>query len=316
MPLEDVVARVLALPEVSAWPEMAHLFEQSVAGLRIKWELPLLACRAVGGDEVDALAGAAAVACMQLSLMLVDDMLDKDPRGAHVRLGDAAASNLAFAFQAAAFRVIEGVSTEAERHAAVSASLARMALASAFGQNLDAQNLSGEENYWQVVRTKSAPFFGTALYVGALLGQTVPDVAESLRDFGLVVGEIVQVYDDLVDSLQSPAGPDWKQGRSNLAILYALTADHPERAQLEVLRTQVDDPQALEAAQHILIHCGAISYCVYHIVKRYQTAQQILDSIPLTNPAPLHRLVSGQMEPLIALLESVGAVIPPELEMG
>jgi geranylgeranyl pyrophosphate synthase len=308
------VVRVLALPEVAAWPEMAHLFEQSAAGLSIKWELPLLACRAVGGDEPDALAGAAAVACMQLGLVLVDDMLDQDPRGVHVRLGDAAASNLAFAFQAAAFRVIEEASVEAERRATVCASLAQMALASAFGQNLDAQNLSGEENYWQVVRAKSTPFFGTAIYIGALLGRTMPDIAGRLRDFGLMLGEIVQIYDDLVDSLQSPAGPDWKQGRNNLAILYALTADHPDRAQFEVLRTRVDDPQALETAQQILIHCGAISYCVYHIVKRYQAAERILDSVPLADPASLHQLITGQMGPLIALLGSVGAVIPPELE--
>lgn len=313
MPLQGVVAQVLALPEISAWPEMVHLFEQSVAELSIKWELPLTACRAVGGAEQSAVVGAAAVACMQVSLMLVDDMLDEDPRGAHVRLGDATASNLAFAFQAAAFRVLEQASVEVERRAAVSASLARMALTSAFGQNLDAQNLRGEESYWQVVRAKSAPFFGTSLYIGALLGQGTFETAEKLCDFGLLLGEIIQIYDDLVDSLQSPAGPDWKQGRNNLAILYALTADHSERAQLESLRTQIDDSRALEAAQQILIRCGAISYCVYHIIKRYQAAKQLLDSMSLADPRPLRDLIAKQGEPLAALLKSVGSEIPSEL---
>jgi geranylgeranyl pyrophosphate synthase len=313
MPLEDIVAQVLALPEVAAWPEMANIFEVSVADLSIKWELPLLACRAVGGEDSAAVAGAAAVACMQLSLMLVDDMLDEDPRGAHVRLGGAATSNLAFAFQAAAFRVIEGTSVGAERRAAVCAGLAQMALTSAFGQNLDAQNLSGEENYWKIVRTKSAPCFGTALHIGALLGQASSRDAKSMHSFGFLIGEIIQIYDDLLDSLQSPAGPDWKQGRNNLAILYALTADHPGRARLELLRTQIDDPEALEAAQQILIRCGAISYCVYHIVKRYQSAKQLLDGISLANPAPLRQLITRQIKPLVVLLESIGSAIPPEL---
>ena len=67
------------------------------------------------------------------------------------------------------------------------------------------------------------------------------DVAKNLYDLGFLVGVNVNVYDDLVDALQSPAVPDWKQGRNNLVILYALTADHPERAQFEALRGQVDD---------------------------------------------------------------------------
>lgn len=313
MSLEDVMTQVSGLPEVAAWPEMMHLFERSMTELSIKWELPLVACRAVGGDESIAVTGAAAVACMQLGLVLVDDMLDQDPRGAYIWLGYAATANLAWAFQAAALRLVEEAPIDAGRRAATCASLAQMALTSAFGQNLDVQNLSGEESYWKVVRTKSSPCFGAALYIGALLGQSSAELAEDLRDVGLLIGEIIQVYDDLFDSLQSPAGPDWKQGRNNLAILYALTADHPERAQLEVLRTQVDDPQALEAAQQILIHCGAISYCVYHIVKRYQSAKQLLDSISLADPAPLRRLITEHIEPLIRLLQSVGAAIPPEL---
>lgn len=316
MSLADVVAQVLSLPEVNAWPEMADLFERAVPRLNIKWELPLVACRAVGGEESVAVAGAAAVACMQLGLMLVDDMLDEDPRGVHVKLGHAAAANLAWAFQAAAFRVIEEASVEAERRAAVYASLAHMALTSAFGQNLDAQNLSGEENYWRVVRAKSAPFFGTALHIGALLGRASPEVAERLRDFGCLTGEVVQIYDDLMDSLQSPASPDWKQGRNNLAILYALTTEHPERAQFETLRTRVDDSHALEAAHQILIRCGAVSYCAYQVIERYQAAKLLFESTPLTDPEPLRELITRQTMPVVALLESVGAEIPSELFGG
>jgi geranylgeranyl pyrophosphate synthase len=165
------------------------------------------------------------------------------------------------------------------------------------------------------VQTKSATCFGSALYIGALLGQESTGVAERLYDLGFLVGENIQIYDDLLDVLKSPASPDWKQGRNNLAILYALAADHPERAQLEMLRTQVGDPQALETAQQILIHCGAISYCVYNIIKRYQAAEQLLDSIPLVDPEPLRELIAGQREPLMSLLESVGCVIPHELGM-
>jgi geranylgeranyl pyrophosphate synthase len=305
---------VLDLPEVAAWPEMANTFDYAMTQHRIKlWEFPLLACQAVGSEVSAAVPGAASVSCLQLSLMLVDDMLDEDPRGMYHQFGRAATANLAFAFQSAAFCVVEQAPVEIAQHAVICASLARMTLAVAFGQHLDAQNLAGEEGYWKIAETKSAPYFGTALQIGALLGKASPDVAKSLYDLGFLVGVNVNIYDDLVDALQSPAVPDWKQRRNNLAILYALTADHPERAQFEALRTQVDDSQALEAAQQILIRCGAISYCVYHIVKRHQAAVRLLDSIPLADPEPLRGLIDGQIKPLIALLESVGTAIPPEL---
>jgi geranylgeranyl pyrophosphate synthase len=311
MHLEDIKAHVLSLPEVAAWPEMAHFFERTVT--RIKWEFPLLACQAVGGNMNVAIASAAAVACIQLSLVLVDDMLDEDPQGAHVELGQATTANLAFAFQAAAFCLIDQIPVEPERRATVSASLAHMALTSAFGQNLDAQNLSGEENYWKTVQAKSAACFGAALHIGAVVGQASPEVAERLREFGFLTGEVIQIYDDLADALQTPANPDWKQGRNNLPILYAMTADHPDRARFEALLSQIDDPQTLEAAQHILIRCGAVSYCAYHVVERYGTALKLLDNTPLADPAPMLDLVARQKKPLVTLLENVGAEVPPEL---
>jgi geranylgeranyl diphosphate synthase type I len=311
--LEDVKAQVLSLPEVAAWPEMAGIFERVVSQPFVTWEMPLLACQAVGGEPAAAIPGATAIACMQLGLLLVDDMLDEDPRGVYLQLGQAATANLAFAFQAAAFRVIEQAPVDAERRTAVYASLAQMALTTAFGQKLDAQNLQGEENYWTTVRAKTAPCFGVALQVGALLGQASPEIADRLRDFGLLFGEVIQIYDDLKDALQAPAGPDWIQGRNNLAILYAVTAEHPERARFEALLPQVDDPQVLETARQILIRCGAGSYCAYQVIQRHQVARQLLDSTPLADPTPLVDLLARQRKPLVTLLEKAGAEVPAEL---
>jgi geranylgeranyl pyrophosphate synthase len=181
------------------------------------------------------------------------------------------------------------------------------------GQNLDAQNLSGEENYWRVARAKSATCFGAAFHIGSLLGKASPETAERLYDFGFLVGEVIQIHDDLADALQSPASPDWTQGRNNLPILYALTADHPDRARLKALMPMIDDPQSLKAAHQILIRCGAVSYCAYHVLDRHQAARQILDSTPLVDPTPLLDPLARQIEPLVRLLEDKGAAIPPEL---
>ena len=310
---EEIRACVLSVPEVAAWPEMAGLFNHEGAEPRPDWSLPLLACRAAGGQALAAVPGAAAVACMQISIILVDDMLDDDPRGEYRRLGAGPAANLSLAFQAAAFRVIAPGVQDAERRAAVTASLAWLGLATALGQHWDVQDRSDEDNYWKVVRAKSTPFYGAALHVGALLGGADARVAEDLRAFGLLVGEVIQIQDDLLDAFQTPANPDWKQGRNNLAILYALAARHRDRGRFVELLPRIDDPQSLREAQQILIGCGAVSYCAYHLVQRYQRARQLLDAAPLADPAPMREVLARETEPLEQLLQSVGAELPSEL---
>ena len=307
MDIERIRALVLALPEVAAWPEMAAKFERAASEAVVAgWRLPLLACQAVGGDVSAALSGAAAMACWAIGFMLVDDILDEDPRGEYVRSGVGPTANLALAFQAVAFRIVQQTPISALRRAATSASLASMSLTTALGQHWDAQDLDGEEDYWRVVQAKSVPFHSTALQIGALLGSATPEVAQGLHDLGALLGEIVQIHDDLLDAFETPANPDWTQGRNNLAILYARTADHAQRDRFMALLSQIEDPQALREAQRILIRCGAVSYCAYHLIGRYQKARQLLAGIPLSDPAPMVDLLEQQIRPLVQWLQARG----------
>jgi len=312
MSIEGIKTLVLGLPEVAAWPEMATLFDRAADKPRPDWDLPGLACRAVGGDVSLALPAAAAIACMQVSIILVDDMLDHDPRGEHLRSGSGPAANLALAYQTLAFRLVERMEVNKEVRADILASLAWLALTTALGQHWDTQNLTGEENYWKVVRTKSTPFYGAALHVGALLGGASLGVADRLRDLGIIVGEIIQLHDDLLDAFQTPANPDWTQGRNNLLILYARSADHPNRVRFEELLGRSDDPDILQEAQQVLIKCGAVSYLAYHLIGRHRQARQVLESCHLVDPDPLAGLLARQTHPLVNLLRVSGAELPDE----
>jgi geranylgeranyl pyrophosphate synthase len=312
--LDRIKSVLLGLPELAAWPEAAGLFETEEDRVRLDWRLPALACRAVGGDETATLSAVVAMACLQISIILADDMLDQDPRGTYRRLGSGRAANLALAFQAAALTLVGQTPVPAERRAAASAALARAALTTACGQELDVQNLHGEENYWRVVRTKSTPFYGVGLQIGALLAGAGPEITQGLYDFGVLVGEIIQVYDDLMDAFQSPANPDWREGRNNLALLYALTVAHSQRERFAALLARVDDLRVLEEAQQILIGSGAVSYCVYQLIHRYRAACDLLDRLPLADPALLAGLLAQQMRPLARWLCTIGLAIPPELQ--
>jgi geranylgeranyl diphosphate synthase type I len=314
MDTQSLKSHLLALPEIADWPELAGFLDNSEDPSRPDWGLPVITCQAVGGEASQAIPGSAAIACMQESIILVDDILDDDPRGHYLRVGVGRAANLALAFQALSFRLIERAVDDLECRAAVTASLTWLALATAFGQQLDAQNLKDEESYWRLVKAKSTPFYASACHIGALLGRADSKQAKGLRDLGALLGEIIQIQDDLVDAFQTPANPDWKQGRNNLPLLYALTADHPTRSRFLELRPRAGDPEALREAQQILLSSGAVSYCVYHIVRRHQLTRNLLDSLYLPNPEPLLEMLASQTKPLIQWLETSGARIPPELQ--
>ncbi len=313
MNLATLRALVVDLPEVHGWPELREFYEYGLSLPRGDWEWPLLACRAVGGEIERTAPVAAALTCMQLSITLVDDMLDHDPRGLHLRVGEGRTANIAFALQAAAYHLVHRSALNSEVRESVASCLARMALGTAYGQHLDVQNLEGEENYWRTLRAKSAPFYGSGMEMGALAGGASAETAAKLNDFGTLNGEIIQIYDDLTDALQTPANPDWLEQRPNLAILFASSADHPSRDRFVALRDRAAEPPALAEAQKILMQSGALSYCAYHVVRRAQAAQELLAHIRLADVSPLQGILAPQTKPIATLLKKIGAPIPDEL---
>lgn len=305
MSLDRIKASIGVLPEVAAWPQMAELVERIRPGGPLSvWELPFAACEAVGGRPEAALPGSAAILCSLISLHLVDDMLDDDPAGDYHRLGPGRAANLALAFQAAGHQLLD--EAPLATRAALQASLSRMALATAFGQSLDARELETEDEYWRVAGAKTPPLFGAAVTVGALLGEAPADLAARLGRIGGCLGLCIQVSDDLLDALRTPAAADWQRRPNNLALLYAMTADHAERELFLELSARPEDPLALAAAQEILVRCGAASYCVFKMIEILEEARSLLAGLPLAAPGSLARLFDAQARSIHHLFETAG----------
>lgn len=299
---EFTLAHLLELAPGAPWPEMEELIRRVAARKPYDWRLPVMACEAVGGSPEMAMPGAAAIACLQISIILVDDMLDADARGAYRRFGMPATANLAIAFQAAGLKAITRGDAALSTKLAAARALNVMALRTAYGQHLDLQTLEDEAAYWRLVRTKSSSFFGAALYTGALLGKASGETAGGLRAFGRLYGEAVQIQDDLNDAMATPANPDWLQGRRPLPILYATVVGHPERDRFLALRGAVADEEALAEAQQILIRSGAVSYCVDQLVGRYRKLRQLLDGMSLARSDGLEDLLDGVATPVRAVL--------------
>ena len=132
-----------------------------------------------------------------------------------------------------------------------------------------------------------------------------PRAAGQLRELGALYGEMIQVHDDLNDSMLVPANADWLQGRFSLPILFARSVPHPARERFVQLCGQVADPQALAEAQEILIQCGAVSYCVEQLLTKYQSMQTMLAALPPRARDEMESLAQEVIAPVWKLFEEI-----------
>lgn len=304
----EAIRPLISHPIVKNWPELQVVMKRAAAREPISWKLPILASQSVGGNAEKVLPAVTAFTCVHMSILLIDDLLDEDPRGEHKRIGVGRAANLAVALSALASSALLDEGKDGRSELACKA-LADMQVVLSHGQDLDVQNQASEIAYWQVTKGKSAVFFGTALFLGALFGGENLDLAHKLRDFGEIYGEMMQIHDDLNDCLATPANPDWIQGRYPLPILFAEIVEHPDRERFIDLRKRAVEVTALEEAQAILVRCGAISYCVNELVARHARAQGLLNAMRLPYPKPMQTLldeVIAPVENLFATIDSAG----------
>lgn len=300
---QHTVDYISNLPVLKAWPETTSLLERAASKQPRDWRLPLLACEAVGGTIEQGIPASASVACALIGILLIDDMLDDDPRGEFQRVGQAQAANFASVFLAASSQAI--LHSEAKPAIKLQAleSLNQMIVSVAFGQYLDVQNPADEAAYWHVVQMKSAPFFQTTLEFGALFGGAPIEVVRAIGEIGHIYGEMIQIHDDMNDCMAMPASPDWIQGRSPLPILFAQVVDHPDRSRFLELRQHIPADEALCEAQEILIKSGAISYCIDQLLRRYRDAQTVSTGMKLVHPDKLDAILEEVIVPVWRLLE-------------
>ncbi len=304
---EQIQAQITAVPHIASWLDMVSILDKIVQRRPKHWALPLITCQAMGGAAADAVPVMAALGCLQISIILIDDLLDEDPRGQHHEIGMPAAANAAAAFQAAGLDIIAQANYPQVTRNILFTIFNHMVLATAYGQYLDSQSLCDEAAYWQQAELKSGPFFGTAFQVGALAGGADVETAVQLKQLGTLYGKLIQLHDDLGDVMSQPATPDWNWERPSLPILFARQVSHPEQERFCQLCQAIPEPTALAEAQEILIRCGAVSYCLHHVVTGYEEARTVLAAIQLHERAALTDLIEGLVTPVHALFDSLFA---------
>lgn len=98
-----------------------------------------------------------------------------------------------------------------------------------------------EEQYFDILRRKTAYLFSACCEIGAILGRGDARSQQALRDYGMYLGMAFQLADDLLDftatdaSLGKPAGADLLEGKVTLPLIYLLEAQPARRTALQAV---------------------------------------------------------------------------------
>ncbi len=209
-------------------------------GKYIRSLLMLDSCRAVGGDPEVVLPAALGVEYGHLASLIHDDIMDGDTsrRGqdaVYVRYGldTAMLAGDALIFLAFLGHIeSHDHGASAERTLAAIRELSLTCIAMCRGQSLESA-IAGEldvteEQYFDVIRMKTAAFCRAVCEIGALLGGGGGDEVHRLGSFGEHLGVAFQIMDDVLcygiaaENLGKPSLSDFRNRRVTLPIIYAL----------------------------------------------------------------------------------------------
>jgi geranylgeranyl pyrophosphate synthase len=239
-----LVSRLGASPD----PDLAPLFER---GKMLRASLVFLACAAVGGDPDRAIAAAEAIELLHGGSLVHDDVIDEaDQRrglpAVHARVGTSAALVLGDWLLVSAFEALTEARVLHGEHTVIDAVkiLGCLARECCRGQ-LEELQLSdraiSEEQYFAVVRGKTAAPFMAASVLGGLMGGASATQLERLREYGMSLGVAFQVFDDMLDLVGSqalsgkPVGNSLAHGRPMLPLIHLRKRNRLRARQQELI---------------------------------------------------------------------------------
>src|SRR5512138_1024950 len=204
----------------------------SAGGKRIRPMVSLLSCGACGGEMRSAVPFAVAAELTHSATLLHDDVIDDGP----VRRGQPASRVLwgnavsVLSGDWLLTRALEIVAAESARSAALPALLAtmrRLVEGEVLQLSLRGSFEATEQDYFDVIRGKTASLFGWSAAAGAWAAGVRGDVPDALAAFGEEIGMAFQLVDDALDYCGEPdllgkrLGQDFSEGKATLPLIRA-----------------------------------------------------------------------------------------------
>ncbi|MCC2646316.1 MAG: farnesyltranstransferase [Rickettsiaceae bacterium] len=149
----------------------------------------------------------------------------------------------------------------------------------------------GEEEYFDVIKRKTAELFATSCEIGAIISNQPDEISNLLKEYGKNLGLIFQLTDDLLDyfstkeELGKNPGADFREGKVTLPVIHAYqTGTEEEKSFWE--RTMVDLQQNsddFDKAKEIMkrLNVEAETFAKIEALKKHTLA--IIAKLPFNN---------------------------------
>ena len=240
----------------------------AAGGKRLRPQLLLLCCGALGYTGAHRLTMAAVVEFIHTATLLHDDVVDDSTlrRGlptANARFGNPASVLIGDFLYSRAFQMMVQV-----QEMRIMQVLADATNVIAEGEVLQLMNMHNadlsEADYLQVIRSKTSKLFEASAQVAAILSKATPAVESACATFGQALGTAFQVIDDVLDYagdasvLGKNLGDDLREGKCTLPLITAMQLAPPEDAATIRNAIEKGDVDALEAVASIVKRTGAL----------------------------------------------------------
>ncbi len=145
-----------------------------------------------------------------------------------------------------------------------------------------------EEEYFEVIASKTAVLLSAACEIGAILGNVEEDKRKAMREFGYHLGMVFQLTDDLLDytstdaTLGKDAGRDLKEGKVTLPLIHALKfASDQDREFIEtgLMKAKVSRKD-VQKVKKIIEKYGGMEYTAQVSKEHVESAKALLDAFP------------------------------------
>ena len=254
----------------------------SSGGKRLRPRVALLSYMAAGGEDVSrAIPLAAAVELLHTASLVHDDINDRS----ELRRGQASANAVwgdGLALLIGDFIFIKLLGLMPAFSPRVLHRIADACSAIVEGETLQVlhQGDAGmtESLYLEIVSKKTASLFSASAEVGALEAAGSVQAVAALREFGFNLGVAFQIRDDTLDTvgikdqMGKPVAVDLKQGKMNLATLFALRESEQAKEVLSCGDT--------ERVCQLLRDTGAVEYALDRAREYGGRAKATLSALP------------------------------------
>lgn len=229
---------------------IAHLSDYllSSGGKRIRPILTILIAKMYGYNGSKSVRIAAAVEFIHMATLLHDDVIDGSTMRrflptANIVWGNKASILVGDFMFSQSFKLIVATKSFAALEILSNASTIIAEGEVAQLVQLKARKYISREDYFKIINAKTAELFGAACSVGAIIAEQDTD-AQKLQDFGLRIGTIFQIVDDMLDyfseskTVGKNIGDDFYEGKITLPLI--LLMDEVSDDEKILLNTMLD----------------------------------------------------------------------------